>query len=99
MLYVIIISFLIGVVIGRFVFRKVVTKVDTVYKEIKVPSEPIVSRPADYCEYLKWKEHKENLIDLVNIIPNEDMEDDEKFERIKNTIEKELSITHNGELN
>lgn len=93
----IVLSLIVGFVLGHFIWTKTITKIETVYKEVVVPSEPIVTKPDDYDEYLKWKEHKEDWINLSKLIPDVEIQDDEKFDRIMQVIEKELSITDNGE--
>ena len=88
---------IIGILIGRFIFPKTVVKTETVFKEVKVPTEPIVTKPDDYDEYLKWVEHKDAWINLKSMIPDITIQDDDKFDRIMQVIEKELKTTEGGE--
>lgn len=88
---------IIGIWIGHFIFPKTVVKTETVFKEVKVPTEPIITRPDDYEDYLKWKEHKDDWVDLKNMIADIEIQDDDKFERIMQIIDKELRTTEGGE--
>ena len=99
----IILSLIVGFVCGHLFWTR--TKVEEVIKEVikEVPVEKIVKeevpiKPVDYDEYLEWKEHKENWIDLANLVADVEIQDDEKFERIIKAIEKELTCTYDGEL-
>lgn len=95
----IILSLIVGFVCGHLFWTR--TKVEEVIKEIpveKIVKEEVPVKPVDYDEYLEWKEHKENWIDLANLVADVEIQDDEKFERIIKAIERELNGTYDGEL-
>lgn len=94
----IVLSLIVGFVLGHLLWTK--TKVETVIKEIPkivVQKEEVVVRPDDYDEYLKWAEHKDAWINLKTMIPDVTIQDDDKFDRIMQVIEKELKTTEGGE--
>lgn len=95
----IVLSLIVGFVCGHLFWTK--TKVEEVIKEIpveKIVKEEVVVKPDDYDEYLEWKEHKEDWINLANLVADVEIQDDEKFERILKAIERELNGTYDGEL-
>lgn len=95
----IILSLIVGFVCGHLFWTR--TKVEEVIKEIpveKIVKEEVPVKPVDYDEYLEWKEHKENWIDLANLVADVEIQDDDKFDRIIETIKKESSCTYDGEL-
>lgn len=83
----IVLSLIVGFVCGHLFWTR--TKVEEVIKEVpveKIVKEEVPIKPVDYDEYLEWKEHKENWIDLAN------------FVAIIKAIERELNGTYDGEL-
>ena len=77
-----------GFVLGHFLWTK--TKIETVFKEVVV-------NPADYNEYLNWAEHKDEWINLAKIVPDVTIQDDDKFEKIMEAINKTLNTTESPE--
>ena len=95
----IVLSLIVGFVCGHLFWTR--TKVEEVIKEVpveKIVKEEVPIKPVDYDEYLKWKEHKEDWINLANLVADVEIQDDEKFERIIKAIERELNCTYDGEL-
>lgn len=95
----IVLSLIVGFVCGHLFWTR--TKVEEVIKEVpveKIVKEEIPIKPVDYDEYLKWKEHKEDWINLANLVADVEIQDDEKFERIIKAIERELNGSYDGEL-
>lgn len=95
----IVLSLIVGFVCGHLFWTR--TKVEEVIKEVpveKIVKEEVPIKPDDYDEYLEWKEHKEDWINLANLVADVEIQDDEKFERILKAIERELNGTYGGEL-
>lgn len=97
----IILSICLGIVVGHFVWPKI--KKEIVKVNVDVPVEKIVKeevevRPSDYDEYLAWKEHKDDWINLKNMIPDVTIQDDVKFDKIMKAIDRVLNETEGGEL-
>lgn len=96
----IILSLCLGIVIGHFVWPKIKKEIIKVNVDVpveKIVKEEVVVRPNDYDEYLKWAEHKDAWINLKTMIPDITVQDDDKFDRIMQVIEKELKTTEDGE--
>lgn len=95
----IVLSLIVGFVCGHLFWTRI--KVEEVIKEVpveKIVKEEVPIKPVDYDEYLKWKEHKEDWINLANLVADVEIQDDEKFERIIKAIERELNGSYDGEL-
>lgn len=94
----IILSLCVGFILGHFLWTKV--KVEQVVKEIpieKIIKEKVEAKPFDYDDYLAWKKHKDEWINLKNMIPDVTIQDDIKFDKIMNAINEVLNQTESGE--
>ena len=89
-----IISLIVGFCVSHFGFPNVITKIETVYKEVP---KVIIENPTDFDNYLEWKKHEKEYNYLLKIIGNDNLQDDDKFMKIKEIVDKEISRTEGGE--
>lgn len=97
----IILSLVVGFVLGHFLWTKIETKIVKVNVDVpveKIVKEEVEVRPSDYDEYLAWKEHKDDWINLKSMIPDVTIQDDVKFDKIMKAIDSVLNETEGGEL-